>query len=307
MPRALRSPPATSAPPKQRVMSSPDLSKIEPESEKSNITTRSKRFKPNFSPEQSSDESFENKIMNMLTQWKNEQDAILNKITTDINEVKTQNKSIQKSNIEIEKSIEFMNQAYESMKNTVERLEKERQEQRSYIMQLEKKVIDLQNNSRPSCLEIRNIPPTEKESTNDLTNYVVKTCNVLEVPVQSTDLRDVYRMPGKKGSIRPVVAEFVTVTRKNEVLNATRMFNKNRTTVEKLNTKHIGLSGESKPIYVADHLPNSLRQLFYEARKYATAHDYKFCWSYNNKIFLRKREGSAPVNVVSLDCLKNLS
>ncbi|KAJ8707142.1 hypothetical protein PYW08_011276 [Mythimna loreyi] len=314
MPRTQRSPPATPVVSKQRATSSPDISTNVTEVGPSNVTARHKRFCPDFSPEQqplaqsnSRFESFENKIVNMLTTWKQEQDAVLNRITSDINEVKKQNREIHKTNTEIEKAIEFMNQAYETMKTTVEKLEQERVEQRTYIIELEKKVLDLQQNSRTSSFEIRNIPQGEKETNDDLTSIVLRTCNKLEVSVKQADLRDIYRMPGKKGSNRPIVAELVTVPQKNRVLQAARMFNKGRASIEKLNTNHIGISGDAKPIYVSDHLSNSLRQLFFEARKYASDNEYKFCWSQNNKIFLRKSEGMPSIIIKSLACLNNLS
>ncbi|KAJ8710573.1 hypothetical protein PYW08_009088 [Mythimna loreyi] len=309
MPRVQRSPPSGTGMKAQRVMSSPDISTIENEPGHINISSRNKRFKPDSSPSHSPQgevESFEDKIMNLLTTWKSDQDVLLNKLKSDINEIKLQNKDIKKTNIEIEKSIEHINLAYESMRQSVQKLEKERQEQRAYIIELEKKVDDLQNSSRSSCFEIRNIPVSEKETTEDLTSLVLQTCNALQVPLKSTDLRDVYRMPGRKGSNRPIVADLISVPLKKQVLDAIRAFNKERSPAEKLNSGHIGIKGESKPVYVADHLPNSLRQLFYEARKFASAHDYKFCWSQNNKIFLRKREGMDSVVVSSMSCLANV-
>lgn len=309
MPRIQRSPPAGPCTETKRVMSSPDISNIDRESEQTNITSRNnKRFCPEFSPDHSQNEplSFEDKIMHLLTTWKNDQDKLFEKLTSDINEVKLQNKEIQKTNNEIEKSMENINLAYETMRESVLKLEKERQEQRAYIMELEKRLLDLQYSSRSSSIEIRNVPITEKENIEDLTSLVIKTCNAIQVPLKSTDLRDVYRMPGKKGSNRPIVAEMITVPLKSKVLDAIRVFNKGRPNSDKLNSTHIGFSGEPKPVYVADHLPNSLRQLFYEARKFANAHEYKFCWSQNNKIFLRQREGMDSIIVSSLSCLANL-
>ncbi|KAJ8710599.1 hypothetical protein PYW08_009114 [Mythimna loreyi] len=94
MPRTQRSPPATPVVSKQRATSSPDISTNVTEVGPSNVTARHKRFCPDFSPEQqplaqsnSRFESFENKIVNMLTTWKQEQDAVLNRITSDINEM----------------------------------------------------------------------------------------------------------------------------------------------------------------------------------------------------------------------------
>lgn len=308
MPRALRSPPVSTVSSKQRVMSSPDISNAVKETEKPNITSNNKRFRPDFSPETSKTtfKEFEDRIMNMLTAWKKDQDVLLNKINSDINDVKLQTKEIKKSNSEIEKSIEFINQAYENMRKCVEQLEKERLEQRTYIKELEKKIVDLQHSSRSSCLELRNIPHFDMESTSDLTSLMVQTCDALQVPVKATDLRDIYRIPGKKTSIRPIVAELVSVPLKNRIIEATRSFNNGRPSNDKLNTSHIGIKGNPKPVYIADHLPNSIRQLFYDTRKYASEHDYKFCWTQNHKIFLRKREGMAPNIITSVSCLTKL-
>lgn len=209
----------------------------------------------------------------------------------DIAEVKEQNKKIQKTNSEIEKSVEYIHKEYENIREVVELLQKERLEERQYIAELEKKVDDLQRSSRSSAVEIRNVPLTENESTSDIADIVLKTCDTIEANINESDLRDVFRLPGKKGTTRPILAEFLTVSSKNKVLKASRTFNKVRQTAEKLNTKHIGVGTKQQPIYVAEHLFYSMRQLFYEARVFAKQHRYRFCWIQDSKILLREDEG----------------
>ncbi|CAH0577836.1 unnamed protein product [Chrysodeixis includens] len=182
----------------------------------------------------------------------------------------------------------------------------ENNDQRNYILNLEKKLEDLQSSSRSSCIEIRNVPVVEKETVGDLISIVLKTFETIQPSEKPPQLRDVYRLPGKKGSNSPIVAEFLTVPAKIQVLEACHAFNKGLPSTEKLNTDHIGVPGQVKPVYIADHLPRSQRQLFFEARSFAKTNKYKFCWSQNGKIFLRKSEGMDSVVIRSTSCLKKL-
>lgn len=306
MPRVERSPPAApSTTEKQQMFETPHKSNQQ-ESEHSNVTARNKRLRPNFSPESEWTITFENKIMKLLNSWKKDQDIMLNKLTSDIAEVKQQNIEIQNTNNEIEKSIEFINSGYENMRQLIERLDKERMEQRNYILELEKKIMDLQNSSRSSAIEIRNVPQRENETICDLKSTILKTCKAIQTTVNDSELRDVYRIPGKKGTNRPIVCEFTTVPLKHQVLEASRVFNKERPLAEKLNTEHIGHSGPRTSIFIAEHLPGSLRQLFYETRNFARNNNFKFCWTHNGRLFLREREGTEAINIKTPLCLKKL-
>lgn len=155
--------------------------------------------------------------MDLLNAWKSEQNVLLNKTISDLIVVKKQNIEIQKTNKELEKSIEFINQAYENLNKSVEKLQNKSKEQSAHNAELERKVIDLQHYSR-SSFEIRNIPYAEKESTEDLESVVLRTWEILQLPLLKTDLRDVYRMPDKRETNRPIVAETVKVYMKKRVL-----------------------------------------------------------------------------------------
>lgn len=309
MPRVERSPPATpvretDCPP---ALSTSDLLNNPHEPETSFVTVRPQRHRPksDLSPE-CEWKRIEDKITKLFATWKTEQEALLGKLTSELTAIKCQNADIQKTNAETLKTIEFLSQDYDCIKKSLQKLESENSEQRNYILGLEKKVQDLQLSSRSSCIEIRNVPTIEKETAGDLTSIVLKTCETIQPSVSPPQLRDVYRLPGKKGSNRPIVAEFQTVLSKNQVLDACRTFNKGLPSTEKLNTGHIGIPGEVKPVYIADHMPRTQRQLFFEARSFAKTNKYQFCWSQNGKIFLREREGMDSVVINSTSCLKKL-
>lgn len=300
MPRVERSPPATPTTERELAFSTPDISEL------ANVTARNKRARPNFSPDSVWSIAFEKRIMNLLNSWKKDQDTALQKLTSDIAEVKQQNIEIQNTNIEIERSIEFINNSYENIRQSIEKLERERSDQREYIITLEKKIEDLQQSSRSSTIEIRNVPQQENESFNELTSKVLQTCQTIQKTVTTSELRDVYRMPGKKGSTRPIVCEFTSVNLKHQVLEAARIYNKDRPLNEKLNTECIGINGPRKPIFIAEYLSGTQRQLFYDARNFAKNNNYKFCWIRNGKLFLREKEGAEAISIKTTSCLKKL-
>lgn len=209
-------------------------------------------------------ELFKNDIRAMLESWKTEQanssikiiteqKAIMSKLMTDIAELKVQNSEIQKSNLEIEKSMSFISQQYEDLKKEVVSLQKERRNQKLYIESLERKVQDLQLKSRSSILEIRNVPQQEREIPTDLSQLICNIGQNVGLSMHPPEVRDVYRLPGKSGSSRPIIAEFTTVQTKQDFLSAVHQYNKNKKNKEeKLNTEVAGIRGHRQPIYVAE-------------------------------------------------------
>lgn len=99
-----------------------------------------------------------NNLSTMLT----EQTALIKNLIGDINKLKSQNEEIKKTNEEIKTSIAFINGKYEEIKGEMEALKKDKQLQNAYIERLENKITDIQHRSRTSCIEIRNVPCSEK-------------------------------------------------------------------------------------------------------------------------------------------------
>lgn len=164
----------------------------------------------------------------------------------------------------------------------------------------------MQENRRSAVIELRNVPSKEKENNNDLIEIVSNVCKSLQVNLEPTQIRDIYRVQNRQGPSKQVVAELHSVMIKNNILQAVRDFNKGKPTTEKLNTGHIGLRGESVPIYITDRLPASSRQLFYEARKFAKTNEFQYCWSSGGKIFLRKKEGEKSIRIYSDKCFHTI-
>ncbi|CAB3224074.1 unnamed protein product [Arctia plantaginis] len=113
-------------------------------------------------------ESHDNNLMKII----DNQNAILNTLAAEVSDIKLQNADILKSHQEIEKSIGFVNQQYEELKGRFIGLERERLQLLDYNKSLENKLKDMQLSSRCSSIEIRNVPPKEKESYTDLISVI---------------------------------------------------------------------------------------------------------------------------------------
>lgn len=282
--------------------------------------SRNKRQRTNLDTEDEKTEGngLKEEVMSLLADWKKELDAKLNdmcdkqnslvtKLSLDIAELKQQTANIKKSNDEIIHSMSFINKQYDEIKATLDNMQKERLEQRRSIEGIERKLHDLQLKSRSSCIEIRNVPQSDKETTGFLTDAVRKIGETTGMALSSSDLRDVYRVPGKSGTTRPIVAEFQTVQMKINTLAAVRNYNNKKAIVEeKLNSQDISIPGKRQPIYVTDHLPASSKKLFHLAREFAKQNSFKFCWYTNGNIFIRKAQGDKQILISSEQTLIEL-
>ncbi|XP_046970587.1 uncharacterized protein LOC124537740 [Vanessa cardui] len=318
MPRVQRSPPSNSSTTNiTQTSSDSDIPTLITNSpyEDVNITMRHKRPRTCCSPG-SEYQDLKKEIQQMLHNWKTDQEAYftkfcndqtstLNKLVAEMTEVKSQIHCIQKSNDEIEKTVVFINKQYDDIFKQLEILQKEKLSYRESILNLETKIQDIQRLSRPSSVEIRNVPAVENESVSDLADIITKVSSAVDIPLNSANLRDVYRLPGKSGSVRPIVAELTSVQTKNQLLTATRNFNKKHSN-DRLSSLSIGLPGERRPIYISEHLPASSRKLFFTTKDFAKLNKFEFCWTINGNIFLRKTTGAKQILVKSEQTLREL-
>jgi hypothetical protein len=107
---------------------------------------------------------------------------------------------------------------------------------------------------------------------------------------------DARRLGNKSHPKRAILVKMSNPILKNKLLKAVKSYNVTNPN-NKLSTAHIGIDGISKPIYVSDYLTAKAKHLHYLARELVKAKEYKFCWTVNGKVFLRKDERSTAVLV----------
>ncbi|KAJ0180557.1 hypothetical protein K1T71_003961 [Dendrolimus kikuchii] len=237
-----------------------------------------------------------------FSNWQTKLDSTLSVLVRDVSDLKTQWKGIQKSNFEIEKSMDYINCAYEEIKFKISCLENEKKEFEERIVNLERQLQDVNLQSRLSTMELRNVPTKLHEKPEDLKRLVFDIGKVLNLNITNADIRDIYRIPGKSTGSKPIVAEFVSVSTRNQLLSAARQYNKSKPIAEKLNTETLGISGAKEAIYIDEHLSPMLRKLMYETLLMAKAHNYS-CWHANGKILVRIHPDGKPIQIKSQECV----
>lgn len=237
-------------------------------------------------------------IKKMFLDMDNKHELRLNKLSKDVAEIKAQNSDIQKSNQEIEKTLQVLTEQYEKMSTRVEVLEKKCSQHLLYIDTLENKLEDIQRSMKSTTVEFRNIPcSSNNDETLEPDTIVQNTCKALNVEINSNDIKDVFRIKGKSGSCT-IVANFTRVTKKNEVIKSSKDYNRKHPN-DRLNSNKIGLPGIPAPVYISEGLTSKGRRLFYLARDLSATAEYKYCWTTNGKVFVRKTDSAPYVEIKS--------
>lgn len=208
---------------------------------------------------------------------------------------------------EVAKSVEFLTQKYEEFQCKLVSLEAEKQDSQKYIEMLENKVELLERRSKNSCIELRNVAKVSQlENKGHLCNLMSHLGTSLCVSIQDYDIKDIYRINTKSESHSPITVEFTSVIKKEAVINSIRNLNRGKKKEDKLNSTHMKLGGPPVPVFVSESLSQRARKLLFLARDFAKTNEYRFCWSTNGNIYLRKAENQPSIRVASENDLKKL-
>lgn len=297
MPRTVRTPPKTDSPvvfktPLQHYASDPGLAEspsqdlgLSEASLQSSLPSVSNRL-----GKRKRDELTRADILDLFSSLKADQDAKFEAILSSINEVKV--------------SMDFMSQKYDEVLKRLDFLEEDKKDHETRVKFLETKIETLERQNRGTSIELRNIPQAPKESREDIRNFLIKTAEQLNVTLDSSEIRDAYRISPKSGN-KPIIAEFTTVYMRDRFLSSFKKFNKEHQT-NKFSTTTLDISGPSKTVYISENLTQKDRKLYFLAREFSKSNGFSFCWTSFGRIFVRKSEGSPHSRITCESDLENL-
>lgn len=259
--------------------STPNLTTIEQE----NVTTRFKR-------KRDEEPTCMEEIRQLMAKAAAQSESKFAVLQASISAISTQNE-------DIKKSIAFISKQYDDLIVKIGQLETERRADRCLIQRLEETVENLERQLHSTRIEIKNVPKKSGESKIDLCELVKSTATALNTPIQSQDIKDVFRINKKDDpSSSQIIVEFSSAITKENIIKGVRQFNiKNKTC--KLNTTHLKLAGPAKPVYVTEKLTLKAQRLYYLARTFAKDNAFKYCWTSYGKIYLRQAEGGKQIPI----------
>ena len=123
----------------------------------------------------------------------------------------------------------------------------------------------------------------EGESTNSIILKIARLA-VPEYDFDESMLSVSHRLPSTRGNTRapPIIAKFVRRDIRDMIYSKRRNLS-SRSTVD------LGLSVSSR-IYINESLTSQSRATFSEVKKFRNQHDFKFIWTKNGRVLLKKDE-----------------
>lgn len=284
--------------------------KTEVESEEYiNVGARRKRVRsPGDSPRSESLREVRSIIRQELTTvLDNFKTNILEQIDFKIKEVLDNMSSINTSIGFLEEKFEDVKQEMQNKIKIINNLEEENRILHTSVKDLESRLSILEQQSRACNVEIQCVPEFKNENILTTVKQIAATvnCNINDQDIQFCTR--IMKMNKESTRPRSILAKFTTPRLRDTFLAATLSFNKKATSnKDKLNTSHLGISGEKKPVYVCEHLSPVIKALHAEARIKCKKIGYRYVWVKNGRIFVRKSDNSEYIFVKNIDVLKNL-
>lgn len=232
---------------------------------------------------------FMEEVRVMFSKFVSEQNGRLDTLELTLTEIKSQNEIINLS-------MSTLSSKYDDLRKELESFKRDRKEHISYIKQLESKVESFERQSCATKIEIRNIPKIPNENKEILLDTVKKMSTVLNLPLQTADIKDIYRPFAKSDTLKPVIVELNSVLVKENLLHNLKKLSLEEKR-NKLNTGIFDSHVPKKPIFISESLTAKGRRLFFLARDFAGSYDYAYCWTTYGKIYLRKKEGMPHIRI----------
>ncbi|XP_061385291.1 uncharacterized protein LOC133320707 [Danaus plexippus] len=214
----------------------------------------------------------------------------------------------------INTSIEFLERKYEDVKpeidlkfESIKNLEQENNRLRTDVNDLQSRLSLMEQQSRACNVEVQCVPEFKNENLITTLNQIA---SVIKCELDKKDVITCTRVEKlNKDSPRPrsILVKFSTPRVRDTFLAASMEFNRKAKTISnKLNTSHLGIGGDKRPVYICEHLAPAVKALHAEARLYSKKLGYRFVWTKNGRIFMRKSDKSEYVYVKNREVLKNL-
>ena len=144
---------------------------------------------------------------------------------------------------------------------------------------------------------------SETESPEDTTSICLKLYSCIGADISIQDIDIAHRVPAKSAqtnSPNPIICKFVRRLAKEKVMTARRSANNIRAAdldLINVSINHIG---------IYDHLTPRLQELLYEAKRFKSANNYKYCWAKKSAIYLRQNDTSRIIKLNRMDDLATL-
>ena len=227
-----------------------------------------------------------------------------NIITSLKDEMVSNNNNIMSEFKHLQNSVQFMSNKFDDMakengllKNDMKLLQKQNSQNMEQIKIVEKENTDLriklnhlENLTRLTNLEIHNVPEAQNENTSRIAINILKIANP---NICDSDIDDSFRIRRPSATDvnakpTPIIVQFNSAKKRMMVLS-------NRRNLARKNFQEMGIESTKK--YINENLTSFSRQLFYRANILKKANGWKYIWTRDGVIKLRKDDNASILNI----------
>jgi archaellum component FlaC len=193
--------------------------------------------------------------------------------------------------------VESLKIAFYDMKNElheykekVESLETRIKDKDRQIEKLETRLLDLEQYSRKKNVEVIGL---KKQPNEDMGTIFQRICNKINVSeITMNDVDKMHRLPNTKGNTEGILIRFKSMQKRD-------IFLQNRKAI--ITNKDIwGANGNNEErIYVTENQSKAFKQLFWEMKQTAIQEGYKYIWSRDGKIFIKRTDEERKMRIRS--------
>lgn len=199
-------------------------------------------------------------------------------------------------------AISHLSQEFLSLQTKMTTMENENTLLRSKLSNLEvleHNLNDIEQRGRMKNLEIFGIA---ERKTENLAPMMCKIASVLGVTMTEGDIEYATRLPSRvktNGLPKAIIIQFKSIKLRDSVLSAVR---KKRG----LTSTDIGIPGDSKPIYINEHLTSKNKAILKATKIKCKELGFQNVWTRNTKIYIRQHNKAPALRIFNLEQLNNI-
>ncbi|KOB52155.1 Zinc finger DNA binding protein [Operophtera brumata] len=187
----------------------------------------------------------------------------------------------------------------------IEELESESIRVQRELTSLNNRLSAVEKISRDHNVEIQGVPESRSEN---LLGIFKSLCTAVSTPIADNDIRGfrrVAKIDPTSDRPRNIIITLSSPRLRDLLLSAVHRYNKSNAK-DMLSSRHLGITVDSRRVYVVEHISPESKQIHAASRKFARDNSYKYVWVKYGQVFLRKDDNSNAVRVKSCDYLKSL-
>lgn len=212
---------------------------------------------------------------------------------------------LQDETAEIRKIMDKINDDLNDKENKINNIESNVINLKQENEELKEKLNILDQSVRMNCLEITGIPECGKGENVFVTAQIV--CSCIGFKLENSMIDSCYRRRenvNKLNQAKTIIIKFLKNSDKQELMKC-RKVKRDFSTKYFKDTSLAQYVKNHEIIYINDFLTIQNKILLHKAKQFKKENNYKFVWTKNGLIFMRKEESSRIINVTSTKMLKD--